>query len=73
MLQTVTLRQPFVRSAVGMPPLPSTSPMAGLLGMSPTQAAAATPMPAPKLEVALGGSTPLRSSPSTTPQLSAPR
>jgi len=56
MLQTVTLRQPFVRSAVGMPPLPSTSPMAGLLGMSPTQAAAATPMPAPKLEVALAGS-----------------
>jgi YidC/Oxa1 family membrane protein insertase len=63
-LQTVTLRQPFVRAAVGMPALPGSQaprlpgyvPAAGLLGMSPEQAAAASPPP-PMLEVVLAGST----------------
>jgi len=55
-LQTITLRQPLVRHAVGMPPLPGVSPaVSGLLGMSPQASTAVTP-PAQKLEVALGGS-----------------
>lgn len=42
MSQTVLLRIPALRAAVGMPPLPAGAPQ-GLLGMSPAQAAAKAP------------------------------
>jgi len=62
MTQTLLLRQPAVRSFVGMPPLPTHA--AGVLGMTPAQAAAATPKllvhaeSAPNTELSLGGSLP---------------
>jgi len=61
-VQTVALRQPIIRSTVGMPPLPGApgSPgTTGLLGMTPAQAAAALPKAGPNTDVSLRGSQPL--------------
>ena len=60
--QTVLLRQPAIRAAAGMPPLPGTAAAAqGVLGMTAAQAAAATPK-------ALGPNTTLSMSGSQIPQ-----
>jgi membrane protein insertase Oxa1/YidC/SpoIIIJ len=54
--QTMILRQPPIRALVGMPPLPGSAPAAGLLGMSPAQAAAAMPATGPNTDLSLSGS-----------------
>ena len=56
--QTVALRQPVIRSLVGMPPLPSLPATTGVLGMTPAQATAALPV-GPNTEVSLMGSQPI--------------
>ena len=64
--QTIILRQPPVRALVGMPPLPTGTSPAGLLGMSAADATANTPV-VPNTALSAQGSRPVVPVPASKP------